>query len=344
MELSAEVKGSVERAVEVVLEQVEELRRLAFEEHRAEQAAEAGEPADARALARERDRPGDRAASRRGGGPCARCRCDSGGCARWYRIALLLLRDRLPRRRPDRRRRLDLELMDALLRCVVRPSEWDPLAVRARTRATCCCRRCSAAPPAARAAPRSSAARSSRSSRSWSRRPLRRRRLRNELSRGGGDASHQGSRSPRTRWTPTRRSPAANRADFDRATVRVVNLMSAPGAGKTTLLEAALPGLEPRGWGAGGRRPGQHGRGPDRRAARAGHAAQHGQRLRRGLPPGREHGPHGAAGPAARRDRPAGDRERRKPGLPGRVPDRRGRARRWSARSRRARTSRSSTR
>jgi hydrogenase maturation protease len=42
MELSAEVKGSVKRAVEVVLEQVEELRRLAFEEHRAEQAEQAG--------------------------------------------------------------------------------------------------------------------------------------------------------------------------------------------------------------------------------------------------------------------------------------------------------------
>ena len=35
----------------------------------------------------------------------------------------------------------------------------------------------------------------------------------------------------------------ANREDFDRAAVRVVNLMSAPGAGKTTLLEAALSGL-----------------------------------------------------------------------------------------------------
>ena len=33
---------------------------------------------------------------------------------------------------------------------------------------------------------------------------------------------------------------AANRADFDRAGVKVVNLMSAPGAGKTTLLENAL--------------------------------------------------------------------------------------------------------
>jgi hydrogenase nickel incorporation protein HypB len=32
----------------------------------------------------------------------------------------------------------------------------------------------------------------------------------------------------------------ANRADFDRHSVRVVNLMSAPGAGKTTLLETAL--------------------------------------------------------------------------------------------------------
>ena len=35
----------------------------------------------------------------------------------------------------------------------------------------------------------------------------------------------------------------ANRADFDRAGVAVVNLMSAPGAGKTTLLERALPDL-----------------------------------------------------------------------------------------------------
>jgi hydrogenase nickel incorporation protein HypB len=36
----------------------------------------------------------------------------------------------------------------------------------------------------------------------------------------------------------------ANRADFDRASVKVVNFMSAPGAGKTTLLERALPRLE----------------------------------------------------------------------------------------------------
>ena len=38
----------------------------------------------------------------------------------------------------------------------------------------------------------------------------------------------------------------ANRADFDRADVRVVDLMSAPGAGKTSLLErvaAGLPGV-----------------------------------------------------------------------------------------------------
>jgi hydrogenase nickel incorporation protein HypB len=36
---------------------------------------------------------------------------------------------------------------------------------------------------------------------------------------------------------------AANRADFDRAGVTVVNLMSAPGAGKTSLLERVLPNL-----------------------------------------------------------------------------------------------------
>ena len=36
----------------------------------------------------------------------------------------------------------------------------------------------------------------------------------------------------------------ANRDDFDRAGVTVVNLMSAPGAGKTTLLERVLPDLD----------------------------------------------------------------------------------------------------
>jgi len=36
----------------------------------------------------------------------------------------------------------------------------------------------------------------------------------------------------------------ANREDFDRHAVRVVNLMSAPGAGKTSLLERSLGGLE----------------------------------------------------------------------------------------------------
>ena len=35
----------------------------------------------------------------------------------------------------------------------------------------------------------------------------------------------------------------ANRADFDRAGVRVVNFMSAPGAGKTTLLERVIADL-----------------------------------------------------------------------------------------------------
>jgi hydrogenase nickel incorporation protein HypB len=36
----------------------------------------------------------------------------------------------------------------------------------------------------------------------------------------------------------------ANRDDFDRSGVSVINLMSAPGAGKTTLLEATLPRME----------------------------------------------------------------------------------------------------
>src|SRR3982750_4327889 len=36
----------------------------------------------------------------------------------------------------------------------------------------------------------------------------------------------------------------ANRDDFDRAGVTVVNLMSAPGAGKTALLERVLPELD----------------------------------------------------------------------------------------------------
>jgi hydrogenase nickel incorporation protein HypB len=37
---------------------------------------------------------------------------------------------------------------------------------------------------------------------------------------------------------------AANRADFDRAGVKVVNFMSAPGAGKTTLLERVVGDLD----------------------------------------------------------------------------------------------------
>ncbi|MFN8162212.1 MAG: hydrogenase nickel incorporation protein HypB [Solirubrobacterales bacterium] len=38
---------------------------------------------------------------------------------------------------------------------------------------------------------------------------------------------------------------AENRADFDAAGVRVLNLMSAPGSGKTSLLERVLPVLDP---------------------------------------------------------------------------------------------------
>ena len=88
----------------------------------------------------------------------------------------------------------------------------------------------------------------------------------------------------------------ANRADFDRAGVTVVNLMSAPGAGKTTLLERVLPELGGVRVGrARGRRPGQHGRRPAGQPARAGHPAQHRPGLRRRVPSRREHGALGAA-------------------------------------------------
>ena len=63
----------------------------------------------------------------------------------------------------------------------------------------------------------------------------------------------------------------ANRDDFDRHDVTVVNLMSAPGAGKTTLLERVLGGARRRARGrARGRRAGQLRRRPARVAARAG--------------------------------------------------------------------------
>ena len=93
----------------------------------------------------------------------------------------------------------------------------------------------------------------------------------------------------------------ANREDFDRAGVRVVNLMSAPGAGKTSLLERVLgDGLLAAGTGvrAGVLEGDVQGSVDAERlsaAARAGDAAQHRPRLRRRVPPGREHGPLGAA-------------------------------------------------
>ena len=138
----------------------------------------------------------------------------------------------------------------------------------------------------------------------------------------------------------------ANRADFDRAGVTVVNLMSAPGAGKTTLLEARAA----RGHGrrarrrAGGRRAGQPRRRPAGRTARAGHPAEHRRRLRRRVPPRRQHGPHRAARrcrstrSTCSSSRTSATSSARPSSGWARTP------RRWSARSPRARTSRSSTR
>ena len=118
----------------------------------------------------------------------------------------------------------------------------------------------------------------------------------------------------------------ANRADFDRESVAVVNLMSRSRGGQDHAARgrARRHGRRARGR-AGGRRAGQPGRRPAERAARAGGAAEHRRRLRRRVPPGRQHGAHRAARPAAGPDRPAGDRERGQPGLPGRVPRGRGR-------------------
>jgi hypothetical protein len=84
----------------------------------------------------------------------------------------------------------------------------------------------------------------------------------------------------------------ANRADFDAHGVTVVNLMSSPGAGKTTLLEALLADghrRRPRRR-ARGRRAGLDGRRPARAACTSGDAAQHRPRLRRRVPPRRQHG------------------------------------------------------
>jgi hypothetical protein len=119
----------------------------------------------------------------------------------------------------------------------------------------------------------------------------------------------------------------ANRDDFDRHGVTVVNLMSAPGAGKTALLERALA-RAPRTGAVGvleGDVQGSIRRRPARELPRPGRPAQHRQRLRRRVPSRRQHGPLGARIAAARRARPARDRERREPRLPGRVQGRRGR-------------------
>ena len=89
----------------------------------------------------------------------------------------------------------------------------------------------------------------------------------------------------------------ANRADFDRAGVRVVNFMSAPGRRQDDAARARGRATCP------GVRVGvlegdvQGSMDADRLAvaARAGHAAQHRPELRRRVPPRREHGALGAA-------------------------------------------------
>ena len=122
-------------------------------------------------------------------------------------------------------------------------------------------------------------------------------------------------------------SPAPTAPTSTAHGVRVVNLMSAPGAGKTTLLErvarASSAACASACWRATCRASLR--RRPPGAAARPGRPDQHRSGLRRRVPPRRQHGALGAADAAAGRDRPAGDRERRQPRLPGRVPGRRGR-------------------
>ena len=75
---------------------------------------------------------------------------------------------------------------------------------------------------------------------------------------------------------------AANRADFDRHGVRVINFMSAPGAGKTTLLEQIVARSRRRARRcARGGRAGLDGCRPAGFAAHAGDADQHRPELRR---------------------------------------------------------------
>ncbi len=93
----------------------------------------------------------------------------------------------------------------------------------------------------------------------------------------------------------------ANRDDFDRHDVTVLNLMSAPGAGKTTLLERALASRWTRSASGvlEGDVQGSYRRRPARQPAHPGDPAQHRLRLRRRVPPRRQHGALGAGRAAA---------------------------------------------
>ena len=120
----------------------------------------------------------------------------------------------------------------------------------------------------------------------------------------------------------------ANRADFDRARVAVVNLMSAPGAGQDDAARARARRARRACAPACSRATCRARMDADRlaRAARAGGPAQH---RRRASAASATSTPTWSARrspdlPLAEH-RPAGDRERRQPRLPGRVPGRRGR-------------------
>ena len=113
-----------------------------------------------------------------------------------------------------------------------------------------------------------------------------------------------------------------NRAWLAERGIFALNLVSSPGSGKTTLLVRTIEMLAGSAAGRGdrGRPADQLRRRPHPRHRRAGDPDQH----RQGLPSRRRDGRDRARPPGAGRRLGADDRERRQPGLPGRLRPRRG--------------------
>ena len=126
-------------------------------------------------------------------------------------------------------------------------------------------------------------------------------------------------------WTPNHISSfsgprlceaAANRADFDRYSVTVVNLMSAPGAGQDDAARAFACATRSCARRRARRRSRLHsGLGADRAARSSRRPDRHRIGISGRAVPRRRHGSIGDTDTAATRSRPARDRERRRPRL-----------------------------